>query len=460
MGNDTIAAIATPEGLGGISIIRISGNTALSCAAQVFVPRHRPLNESDPWRMHSGHIKHPVSGVVLDEVLAVYFKNPNSFTGEDTVEISCHGNPLIARSVLEAIISSGPRLAEPGEFTRRAFENGRIDLSQAEAVAMMTASESEAARRAALRMLQGGLSDPLRQIRQSITHLRIAFELDLDFPEENASVSQETVSKSFRDAIRLLSNLIDAGDAGDQLRQCPSIVISGKVNAGKSSLFNQLTGRNRAIVSDEAGTTRDILEVSSDWNGCHLTLVDTAGIRHSPSVAETEAVRRSNAALEQSDLVIYVVDGSNPDLELLETVIKIPSHGSIFVFWNKTDLSPPDLGDIERLHDHELIAGFFQGSARNGIGVRELREGIVSHIDTHLNQFPDTFLMMTIRQRQAIEKSMEEIREAIDLHQSGTGYECVIPLLQSVDSHLGSILGDTVSPDILGQIFSRFCIGK
>ncbi len=459
--NETIAAIATPEGHGGLSVIRISGPEAIRIVSTLFFSRHQSRLEKHPWRMTRGHIRNPLTGELLDEVLAVSFRAPRSFTGEDTVEFSCHGNPNITRSIMDAIIGAGARPAEPGEFTRRAFENGRIDMSQAEAIAQITACESDAARQSALSILTGGLSTPIRQLRSTITRLRTAFELDLDFPEENASVPESLVRSQFQDSIFILQNLMDSGDIGEQLRRCRRIVISGKVNAGKSSLFNQLTGRERAIVSDEPGTTRDIIEVPSDWQGCRLMLVDSAGIRQSPSSAEKEAVRRSIETLETADFVIYVIDGLEPDMELLETVLNLAMKARVIAFWNKADLIEPKQEHVDRIRNNERISGFFKGSARHGQGILELRQGVCALLTKHQPDFRSgEFLMMTLRQRSAIESSLKLVREADELFRCATGSECIIPMLRSVDHHLGLILGDTLMPDVLGEIFSGFCIGK
>ena len=459
--NDTITAIATPEGRGGISVIRISGPEAFRVAGRLFVPSDRKQSSIRPWRVRSGVFRDPDTGVTLDEVLTTCFRHPHSYTGEDVVEVSCHGSPLITRSILELIIRHGVRPAEPGEFTRRAFESGRIDLSQAEAVAMMTASESETSRHAAMSMLQGGLREPLRRIRKAITGLRTAFELDLDFPEEGQSVPVEQVESSFRDAEQILKNLIDAGDAGENLRQCRQIVISGKVNAGKSSLFNQLTGRDRAIVSSEEGTTRDILEISATWQGCRLTLVDTAGIRSSRSVAETEAVRRSMEALVAADMVIHVIDGANPDPELLWSSIEVIRNGVILVFWNKTDICPPDPALIARILAEKRITGLLQGSAKAGQGIGELRLLIGNVLNRQTaDHSGEAFLMMTVRQRNTLDSTLSLVIEARQRYGESVGLECIVPLLRSIDTNLGLILGDTIPPDILEEIFSGFCIGK
>jgi tRNA modification GTPase len=458
--NDTIAAVATPAGRGALSVIRVSGPDTVARVARAIKPCRRPLAKLKPWRLNLARAHDPATGSLIDEVLLAVFKGPKSYTGEDMIEISCHGNPQVVRSVLEALISTGIRLAEPGEFTRRAFENGRIDLSRAEAIAMMTAAETDAARRAVLRVLDGGLGDPVRAVRNLVTDIRMAFELELDFPDENVSYPAETIEKRLHDAENTLTELIDAGHAGDLADSDHHVVISGKVNAGKSTLFNQLTGRNRAIVSDEAGTTRDALEIPAEWNDYRLTLVDTAGIRQAVSPAEQEAVHRTQTLLRHADLIVYVIDGADPDLELLTRVNLIAGYPRMLIFWNKTDLGTPDKNHITAITAFDNVIGFIQGSAREGKEINSLRDAILSHLSRSSSDASETLLMMSLRQRNALEDALRLTREAHDLYHSNAGLECITPLLRTVDHRLGLILGDTVSPDLLTGIFSSFCIGK
>ncbi len=457
---DTIAAIATPEGFGAISVIRLSGNQVSVTAQKIIRPLYKPFSKIKSHQATVANIVHPVTGDVLDETLVTFFKKPHSFTGEDVLEISCHGNPFITRAILEAILVTNVRLAEPGEFTRRAFENQRIDLSKAEAVAMMTTSESEIARKAALQILCGGLSEPVQKIRGYITEIRSAFELDLDFPEEDDHVPGYIITEHFHNAADALENLVNSGHLSDQYRVKNNVIIAGNVNAGKSTLFNQLTGRNRAIVSDEPGTTRDILEITAEWHGCTLSLVDTAGIRDSQSNAETEAVRRTSAALQQATLIIYVVDGSKPQTSHVKNITMHSSDTPILVFWNKTDLKKPDKSDVDKINDYKNVAGLILGSAKEGTGIKILRQEISSLVQKISNKGSESMIMVSTRQKSALDKAYELIREAKQLYQINTGTECIVPLLKEVDYLLGLILGDTVSPDVLSNIFSNFCIGK
>jgi tRNA modification GTPase len=457
---DTIAAIATPEGFGAISVIRMSGKHIMTSAGQILRLHNKPFSQIKTRHATVANVVHPFTGDVIDEVLVTYFKQPNSFTGEDVLEIGCHGNPLVVKSILEAIFLTGARPAEPGEFTRRAFENQRIDLTRAEAVALMTTSESTRARKAALQVLNGGLSEPANDVRTHITEIRTAIELELDFPDEDDGVSADVITNHLDKADSILKNLLSSGNLGDQFRTHHNVVIAGNVNAGKSTLFNKLTGRNRAIVSDEPGTTRDVLETAVEWHGCTLTLIDTAGIRSSLSAAETEAVRRTSMVLQHASLIIYVIDGYNPSLKMLENIIRDSNESAIFVFWNKNDLNKPKQNDIDVLSRNKHVTGFIQGSAKHDIGVETLRSNISSAIVNSSENFTESFLMLSARQTSALESASKLIHEIKQLYTTGVDLECIVPLLKETDYQMGLILGDTVSPDILSHIFSNFCIGK
>ncbi len=457
--NDIIAAIATPPGKGAISLIRVSGSNLLTQVAKVIKLRRIPIKKIKPWRLNSAYAFDPSTDTILDEVLVAFFKKPKSYTGEDMLEISCHGNPLIVRSILKALTSTGIRLAEPGEFTRRAFENGRIDLSRAEAIAMMTAVESESAQKAALRVLDGGLGDPIKTVRNRLAEIRAAFELELDFPEEQESYAVETTRDRWKEAEKILTNLIDAGTSKTNLEKEHNIVISGKVNAGKSTLFNQLIGRNRAIVSEEPGTTRDALEATTQWNDYRLELVDTAGIRDTISAAEKEAVHRTQKILQHAELVIYVVDATDPDLETFNKINEDAGYPKMFVFWNKIDLEQARAEQIDTISKLPNMLGVIQGSALDGKGVQSLRAQILGHLSTNENTNTAS-LIVSLRQQQALENALTLLQEAYSLYLVNTGLECITPILRTIDHTLGLILGDTVSPDILAEIFSSFCIGK
>ncbi|MCD4654530.1 tRNA uridine-5-carboxymethylaminomethyl(34) synthesis GTPase MnmE [bacterium] len=457
----TITAIATPEGRGGLSIIRISGPKALETAKAFFKPAKSKTFFKTPWKLNSGFVIDPVSLEQIDEVLLVFFKGPLSYTGEDLIEISCHGSPVVTSTILNAILKTDVRLAEPGEFTRRAFVNGRIDLSKAEAVAQMTATDSEASMSAALRLLQGGLSKPVREIRGAILRILTAIELDLDFPEEDVSISDTESENSLKETLQKLENLLEAGNRGDTLQTGMNIVLAGRVNAGKSSVYNRLSGRDRAIVSDEPGTTRDALESSFEWEGCSVTLIDTAGLRETKSPAESEAVRRAYGVLDQAQLILYIIDGTNPDIKLLRNVSETENNTEIIVFWNKVDISrTPTKNEIAEITELPHVQALLSGSALTGTTIVQLRKCLADRIRQKKPDHALFSLMMSLRQKEALSSAKISIQLALETYLSSAGPECAVPMLTSADQHLGKILGDTVSPDVLGAIFSSFCIGK
>jgi len=456
-----IVAVATPEGRGGLSLIRISGDQSRDILHRIFVPFTTGRKSIQSWTLRSGTIRDPASGDAIDEVIVSYFKAPRSYTGEDCVEISCHGNPVIADAICRLIMKCGAVPASPGEFTRRAFDNGRIDLGRAEAVALMTAAESRAALNLAMKMLRGGLSTPIRKLRNALLHILTAIELDLDFPEEPASIAEETVLATLKKTMETLSQLQAAGLRGDEMRSGRDIVLAGRVNAGKSSVFNRLMARDRAIVSSEPGTTRDTLEAYPEWDDFKVTLIDTAGLRQTGSIAESMAIERTNQSLKHADLVVYIVDGARPDIPLLEDVSEAVPNTRIIVFWNKTDISdtqPPDL--CSRLSRLNNVRDVLTGSARTGASIGILRQSITAQIRAMETGSDANALMINLRQKQALSMAAKALEDAKAVFVAGDGPECAVPFLKEADYQLGGIIGDTLSPDILGNIFSSFCIGK
>lgn len=459
--HDTIAAISTPSGKGGLAVIRVSGQHAIEITQRIFKPTRQNVYQPKSWRLTSGVIICPKSRRLIDEVVVAFFKGPKSYTGEDLIEISCHGNPLIATTLMRLLIDEGARIAEPGEFTRRAFINGRIDLSRAEAVAEVTGAESDLATAAAVKLLQGGLERPVQRIRHSLLSVLTAIELDLDFPEESASITEENILNQLHDAQQNIENLLAAGQRGDLIRTGTDIVLAGRANAGKSSVFNLLSGRDRAIVSNEPGTTRDTLETISQWGDYTITLIDTAGIRLTDSLAETEAIRRSRERIEQASLIVYVLDGTCPDLKLLQSVSNCMTRSGIIVFWNKTDLGsdlPPDIR--QHLSAFTNVCSVLSGSAKTGQGIIDLRKELTRAIQKLIPETTADSLMISLRQQNALISTHDAIYEACKAFDENDDPECIAMLLQSAHRSLGEILGDTVSPDVLGEIFSNFCIGK
>lgn len=458
MANDSIVAIATPAGHGALAIIRLSGNSVREVAARIFVPLG---NKSiKPWHVHYGQIRHPHTQEWIDEVILTYFKAPRSYTGEDMIEVTCHGSPVVAEAILAACVDAGLRQAAPGEFTLRAFHNGRIDLSQAESIALLTAASSNAERRAALAILAGGLSSPLNRIRNNLISAIAGIELELDFPEEDASIPIERIIEWLRDAHSEITSILSAGARTARLARGIRVVIVGNVNAGKSRLFNRLSGVDRSIVTSEPGTTRDPIEIGLPGPLMDITLVDTAGLRITHSIAEAEGIERTRRNIEAADLILAVVDATSSDFSVFEPLMQFVDRVSIIVVCNKMDLvteKPNDLVD-------QLIVRFPGApcawvSALRGDGVDALRTMIWERAGASGAQ-AGNYLAITARNRTALTACISLIDEAIRGMTERIPGECISPLLRSMCDQIAEILGENIPPDILGTIFSSFCIGK
>ncbi len=460
----TIAAIATAPGKGGIAVIRISGPHAWYILNRLLI-RATPTSPIVPWKTTRGKIIDPLSDEILDDVLATYFQKPLSYTGEDMAEISCHGSPAVQKTILDAVFRSGAEPAGPGEFTRRAFSNGRIDLSQAEAVALLTAAESDAERRIALTMLSGGLAQPIRTIRERLLACMAHMELDLDFPEEEPSIPLDQTIGLMESILTELKSIQDAGFRGESAQRGLRLVLAGNVNVGKSRLFNRLIGRDKAIVADEPGTTRDALESVWEHSGITMMLIDTAGIRETASISETEAIRRSKEMLQTADIVVYLIDIMNPDPSMIPIIHQLNPDCHLIVAFNKIDLLT-ELDDSLRNHilaslpDGILPQHIFFISAKIGTGLEDLRKMIISIASLHQPSPEQSMYLLSIRQQHALRASEDHVRQALQIIVRGEPIECSVPELRAAWHRLGDILGDHITPDVLDVIFSRFCIGK
>ncbi len=456
--SDPIAAIATAPGKGALAVIRLTGNGVRDIASRILSPRSgRPFT---PWRVFLGDVHDPVTLEPIDEVTAVFYQAPRSYTGEDMIEVICHGSPVVAEAVLRACFDAGARQAGPGEFTRRAFATGRIDLSQAESVALLSAAASDAERRAALAILAGGLSEPLTRIRRDLIHAIAGLELDLDFPEEEASIPIETTTETLRRALDEVIAIESAGDRAERAGRGMRVVIAGTVNAGKSRLFNRLAGAERAIVTDEPGTTRDAIEIVLGGRSLDITLVDTAGFRSTDSAAETEGIRRTLRHLDAADLILAVIDLTRPFDESLEPLTRFIGRTPIIVVCNKLDLAGVSAESSPR-----VIAEMFPEcvvigvSALRGDGIDRLREEIRRKA-TGGDAEAGAGLALTTRIRTALGICRNDLDEAIRAVTEGVAPECIVPAIRSACDRIGEILGDHAPPDVLGTIFDAFCIGK
>ena len=456
---DTIAAIATPPGMGGIGIVRASGPDAERIGKALFRPRTatRPFQTR---RLTHGEIRCPATGRVLDEVLAVFMRAPHSFTGEDTLEIHCHGGPLILEEVLLAVLRAGARPAEPGEFTRRAFLNGRLDLAQAEAVQEMITARSPRGLDLALGNLRGDLSRRIGELRASILDILTLLEAEIDFQEEEGleAAPREGLLDGLRDITARIGELTATYGEGRMIREGARVVITGKANVGKSSLFNRLLGENRAIVTPHAGTTRDYLEEGATIRGIPVRYVDTAGIREAQDPAEQEGIERVWRQSASADVVVIVLDGSIPLTQEDRDVLAANRDRNTIVTINKSDL-PAVLAE-ESLPGELAGREIFRVSAKTGEGLAALRDGVHSAIGRAVGPGHADAVLTTLRHKIALEGAFACLRKAEQGLSGGLSPEFAAFDLREALGALGEVTGQTVSEEVLDRIFSTFCIGK
>lgn len=450
----TIAGIATSASLSSISVIRLSGEDALAVTDRIFRGINaRPLLDIRPFSIRYGHILN-TDGSVIDEVLVSYFKAPKSYTGEDVVEISCHGGPLPVRRILERILEHGVRLAQPGEFTKRAFLNGRIDLSQAEAVMDIIESRTDAALRSANDQSRGSLSRRILEMRDSLMNVMAKIEVTLDFPDDDLDRASDLVLADELEVIRdAVAKLLATSEKGKLLREGLKVVIAGKPNVGKSSLLNVLLDEQRAIVTEIPGTTRDVIEEYINLEGIPLRLTDTAGIRETRDLVETIGVERSKQSIEEADLIILVLDLSRHLSEEDHDLLDITKDRKRIILLNKEDL--PKIADVpvSILEEASVI------SALNNFGLDRLRERIREMTLGAAAGFDET-LVTGARHKEALMKAEQSLEEAVAAIRQSIPMDLVTIDVHDAWSALGEITGDTLQDDLVDKIFSGFCIGK
>jgi len=460
-----IAALATPLGVGALAVIRISGKGVFDIAQRVFRKKDSPsflFSQSKGFRAHFGNV-HDRDGLV-DEVIALVFCSPNSFTMEDMVEFSCHGGPVVVKHILQVLLDEGCRLAEPGEFTRRAFLNGRIDLLQAEAIGEMIHARSESAFRTAVNQMQGTLSHRLDAMREQLLRSCALLELELDFSEEDVEFqSRSQLQEELGVLQEELRRLVDTYQQGRLMKEGVATVIAGKPNAGKSTLLNILLGEERAIVSHMPGTTRDYIEECFLYEKTMFRLTDTAGLREGGEEIEHEGIRRSYKKIAEADLIVYLLDISGE--KYLDEVPQILgfmerySNASLIVVANKIDLTVESDKRVQQLR--ELTGCKVCGiSAAEGLGIEELKL-LMSSMVVGLDKLHEASILVTsLRHYEALRNASDALENARELINSHSGTELIAFELRSALEYVGEITGKVVNEEILNVIFDRFCIGK
>ncbi|MGC2061762.1 MAG: tRNA uridine-5-carboxymethylaminomethyl(34) synthesis GTPase MnmE [Thermodesulfovibrionales bacterium] len=457
--DDTIAAIATPVGQGGIGIVRVSGPDAVRVADRIFFPRKagREVSAVATSSVIYGDLLDPADGSLVDEVLVSVMRGPHSYTRDDVIEINGHGGMMIIRRILEIVLSQGVRLAEPGEFTKRAFLHGRISLTQAEAVMDLIAAKTEESRRIALEQLRGRLTERLDAARKAMIDLCALAEAYIDFPEDDIEIATSEQMGQGLDAIRRdLEHLSKTYDEARFFREGLATAIVGRPNVGKSSLLNALLQQDRAIVTDTPGTTRDLIEECLNISGLPVRIIDTAGIRNSDEVVEQEGIKRSLRALEEADCILAVFDGSAPlDPEDCDLIRKIRGRNSIIVV-NKSDLDEKISFGGLLPHSSPLV----RISTLTGKGLDVLKSLIVTTNLRDWKEEREGVVITNLRQRQAVDQAVSALGRAADTLRQGQPLEIFALELRDALDHIGSITGAVTHEVILDKIFSEFCIGK
>ncbi len=456
---DTIAAIATPYGVGGIGIVRLSGPSVLAIARRLFTPKKDSL-QIISHHFHYGEIIDPEKRVPIDEVLLVYMESPKTYTREDVLEIHCHGGYLIVQKVLELVLREGARLAQPGEFTKRAFLNGRIDLTQAEAVVDVIRAQTTESLELAQQQLGGRLRKELAAIRDQLVGWIAVLEAHIDFPEEELDpISREGMGEGLRAAAMELGEWIDSYEEGKILREGVSCAIVGKTNVGKSSLLNVLLREERAIVTPVPGTTRDVIEEVLNISGIPVRLMDTAGLRQGRDSVEIEGVRRTKERMADADLVLLVLDGSR-ELDRDDWAILEETHEKKkIIVVNKRDLPGViNLRDVkERFPETSLVSI----SALRQTGLGDLKEAVYSSLLHGKVRFsPDHLIVANVRHKNALIKTRESLQRAREGIEQETSFEFTAFELRSALEALGEIVGEITTEEVLDRIFEQFCIGK
>lgn len=458
MTGDTIAAIATAMTNSGIGIIRISGEKAFEIADKIFVPKkkNKKLSKQDTYTIHYGTIAD--EGKILDEVIVLLMKAPHSYTAEDTVEIDCHGGVYVMKKILELVIRNGARPADPGEFTKRAFLNGRIDLTQAEAVIDVIQSKNDYALKSSVSQLKGSVLHKIKTIREKVLYEIAFIESALDDPEHfSLDGYPQKLLETVDNLLLETENLLKTSEEGRILREGVRTVILGKPNAGKSSILNLLVGDERAIVTDIAGTTRDTLEEQIQLRGLTLNIVDTAGIRRTDDYVEKIGVERAKETVKDADFILYVVDSSTDLDENDEEIISLLKDKNVMVLLNKTDL--PAATSSESVQK-KLSVPCVAVSAKEGTGIDDFADLLEKMFVSGSISYNDEVYLTNIRQRASMEEAKESLLKVAESIESGLPEDFFSIDLRNAYESLGKILGESLGDDLVNEIFSKFCMGK
>ncbi|WP_407403087.1 tRNA uridine-5-carboxymethylaminomethyl(34) synthesis GTPase MnmE [Sodaliphilus sp.] len=476
MNQDTICAISTPQGMGGIAVVRVSGDRAIDIVSTRW--QGKPLDQCDSHTVHLGHIIDS-QGNLLDEVVLTLYRNPRSFTGEDVIEIACHGSTWIQQQLVSTLIDAGCRAAAGGEFTRRAFANGRLDLSQAEAVADVIASQSQAAHRVAMNQMRGKFSRELSDLRDRLIHFVSLMELELDFSEEDVTFADRSCVIALAGEIHaVISRLADSYQAGNVIKNGLPVAIVGQTNAGKSTLLNALLHDDRALVSDIQGTTRDVIEDTITVGGTMFRFIDTAGLRDTDDTVESMGIERSWTSLERARIVLWVIDATAGESEIADLASKILPRcegKQLIAVINKADLLPtaqslPSSQDSGQCAAQLGCAVKLQHLLPQGtrvIAISALQEGDVERLQQLILDAAalpavgeDAVIVTNARHYEALVRAKEALARAIDALHMGISGDLVSQDIRETLHYLGEITGEITTQDVLGEIFSHFCIGK